>query len=116
MLGHIDRPLPILRVRFDDPLNTLFHIDPYTATVHNRIDDGRRWSRWLFAALHSWDLRGLIDNRPAWDVLMIVFSLGGFALCITGTVIAWRRLRVWWSSLGQWLSPVRTRSIRREQP
>lgn len=92
MLGHIERRLPVLRVTFDDPLNTMFHINPYTASVHNRIDNGRRWSRWLFAALHSWDIRGLIDRRPFWDVLMIAFSAGGFVLCITGTVIAWRRL------------------------
>jgi hypothetical protein len=101
MLGHIERRLPVLRVQFDDPLNTLFHIDPYTASVHNRIDDGRRWSRWLFAALHSWDIRGLVDRRPLWDVLMVAFSAGGFALCITGTVIAWRRLRRYQHALAQ---------------
>ena len=57
------------------------------------MDDRRRWSRWTFAALHSWDLRGLVDRRPLWDVLMIGFSLGGFALCVTSVVIAWRRVK-----------------------
>ncbi len=93
MLGHIERRLPMLRVEFDDAANTWLHVDPYTATIHNRIDTHARWKRWLFTAFHSWDLRGLIDRRPLWDVLMIGFSLGGFALCVTSAVIAWRRLK-----------------------
>ena len=93
MLGHVERRLPILRVEFDDAANTWLHVDPYTATIHNHIDNHGRWKRWLFAAFHSWDLRGLIDRRPLWDALMIGFSLGGFALCVTSVVIGWRRIR-----------------------
>lgn len=93
MLGHVERRLPILRVEFDDPARTWLHVDPYTASIHNRIDNHGRWKRWLFAAFHSWDLRGLVDRRPLWDLLMILLSLGGFALCMTSIVIGWRRVR-----------------------
>ena len=93
MLGHVERRLPMLRAHFDDPGATMLHVDPYTASIHNRIDNHGRWKRWLFTAFHSWDLRGLINRRPLWDILMIGFSLGGFALCITSAVIAWRRLK-----------------------
>ena len=93
MLGHIEKRLPVLRVEFDDPDRTWLHVDPYLGTIHNRIDAPRRLARWSFAALHSWDLVGLIDQRPLWDVLMIVFSIGGFALCVTSVVIGVRRLR-----------------------
>jgi hypothetical protein len=92
MMGHIERRLPMLRVEFDDAANTWLHVDPYTAAIHNHIDTHARWKRWLFAAFHSWDLRGLVERRPLWDVLMIGFSLGGFALCVTSVVIGWRRL------------------------
>ncbi len=93
MVGHIEKPLPVLRVEFADAQSTMFHVDPSTAAIVNRIDDRRRWSRWLFAALHSWDLKGLVDRRPLWDILMIVFSIGGFALCVTSIVIGWRRTK-----------------------
>ncbi len=93
MLGHVEKRLPILRVEFNDDANTWLHVDPYTGTIHNRIDNHARWKRWLFAAFHSWDLRGLVDRRPLWDVLLVGFSLGGFALCVTSVVIGWRRLR-----------------------
>lgn len=93
MNGHIERRLPVLRVEFDDPANTWVHLDPYNASVFNRLDDTSRVRRWLFNFLHSFDLRGFVDNRPLWDVSLILLSLGGFILCISGVVIGWRRLR-----------------------
>jgi len=91
--GRDEKPLPVLRIEFADAHATLFHVDPRTSVVLERIDERRRWRRWLYSAMHSWDLRGLVDRRPLWDVLMIGFSLGGFALCITSIVIAWRRVK-----------------------
>ena len=93
MLGHVERPLPVLRIEFADPHATMFHVDPRTGAVLGRVDDLGRWKRWLFAALHSWDLKGLVDRRPLWDILMIGFSIGGFALCVTSIVIGWRRTK-----------------------
>jgi len=110
MLGHIERRLPVLRVHFDDPGATMLHVDPYTATIHNRIDNHGRWKRWLFAAFHSWDLRGLVDRRPLWDVLMVGFSIGGFALCVTSVVIAWRRTKRYGRTLQGKLAPAPLRS------
>jgi uncharacterized membrane protein len=92
MTGGTDKPLPILRVRFDDPSHTWVHIDPRTASVISQTDDARRLSRWLFAMLHSWDWLPLLDRRPLWDTLLILLSLGGAALSVTGVVIGWRRL------------------------
>lgn len=92
MTGGTDKPLPILRVRFDDPSHTWVHIDPRTATIISQTDDARRLSRWLFAMLHSWDWLPLLDRRPLWDTLLILLSLGGAALSVTGVVIGWRRL------------------------
>lgn len=93
MSGHTERRLPLLRVKFADAAETWLHIDPYTGQIHGILDDARRTRRWLFAGLHSWDLPVLLDHRPLWDVLMIGFSTGGFALSLTGMIIGWRRLR-----------------------
>lgn len=92
MLGGIDKPLPVLRVVFDDPHATWVHIDPQTGAVLSRLDSTGRTKRWLFAMLHSWDWLPLLNNRPLWDVLLVVLSVGGAALSLTGVVIGWRRL------------------------
>lgn len=93
MGGQIPRRLPVLRVEFDDPEHTWVHIDPYTASVFNRLDDRGRVKRWLFTFLHSFDSRGFVEQRPLWDITLILLSIGGFVLCTSGIVIGWRRLR-----------------------
>lgn len=93
MTGHLERPLPILRVRFNDPAQTWLHLDPRTGALLGRMDEGQRTSRWLFALLHSWDWLPLLQNRPLWDGWMWLASLGGLLICLSGTVMGWRRLR-----------------------
>lgn len=92
MSGGADKPLPIWRVAFDDVHATWVHIDPHTGAVLGRTDSSRRTSRWLFAMLHSWDWLPLLERRPLWDIVLIVLSLGGAILSLTGVVIGWRRL------------------------
>jgi len=92
MTGGGDKPLPVVRIRFDDPHQTWVHLDPVTGAVIGRSDRARRTGRWLFAMLHSWDWLPLLDRRPLWDVLMVLLSAGGAALSLTGVVIGWKRL------------------------
>lgn len=92
MSGHLEKRLPILRLEFDDPVRTWVQIDPYTGNF-TKMDSYKRVSRFLFNFLHSWDWLVLLNNRPVWDVLLILFSLGGFLLSVTGTIVGWRRLR-----------------------
>jgi hypothetical protein len=87
------RVLPVMRVRFDDPAETWYHIDAATGRVVERMDRSRRAYRWLFNALHSLDFPALYASRPAWDVVIVSASVGGFAASITSVVIGWRRLR-----------------------
>jgi hypothetical protein len=94
MTGGADKPLPALRVVFDDPHATWVHIDPHTGAVLGRSDSYRRTSRWLFGMLHSWDWLPLLERRPLWDIVLIVLSLGGAVMSMTGVVLGWRRLRV----------------------
>lgn len=92
MTGGGEKPLPVWRVVFADRYATWVHVDPHTGSVLGRIDSGRRWSRWLFAMLHSWDWMPLLERRPLWDIILVVLSIGGAALSLTGVVIGWRRL------------------------
>ncbi|MDX8127574.1 PepSY domain-containing protein [Methylomonas sp. OY6] len=92
MTGHIDKRLPILRLEFADADSTWLHLDPYTGHF-SKPDAGRRVSRWLFAFLHSWDWLPLLNNRPVWDIVLIVFSTGGLLISASGIVIGWRRAK-----------------------
>ena len=92
MGGGADKPLPVLRAVFADAQASWVHLDPHTGAVLGRIDSHRRLSRWLFGMLHSWDWLPLITLRPLWDIVMIVLSLGGVAMSLTGVVIGWRRV------------------------
>lgn len=93
MTGGGDKPLPVLRLVFDDPQASWVHVDSHTGAVLGRVDRHRRASRWLFGLLHSWDWLPLLQRRPLWDLMLIALSLGGAAVSLTGIVLGWRRVR-----------------------
>ena len=90
---HNERPLPVLRVGFNDAAESWFYIDPRNGDVLARIDSSRRTYRWLFNALHSLDFPLLLRYRPAWDIVVWLLSLIGVIVSTSGIVIGWRRLR-----------------------
>lgn len=87
------RPLPVLRLVFDDANQTWLHIDPATGLLLGRAGSGSRSYRWLFAALHSFDLPFLLEHRMLRDLLMWLLSAAGLIVSVSGVVIGWRRLR-----------------------
>ena len=89
---HQQRRLPVLRVKFSDADATWFHLDPETGEVLNRADRSARTYRWLFNALHSFDFRLLVQNRPAWDAVLWLLSVAGLIISVSGVVIGWKRL------------------------
>lgn len=95
MMGAAERRLPVLCVQFLDPHGNWAYIDPYTGDVALALDRSQRVSRWLFSFLHSWDLPPLLRTGPWRDAVLILLSMGGLALSVTGVVIGLRRLRIW---------------------
>lgn len=93
MYGSLNRPLPVLRVRFDDPEQTWIYLDPASGEMVARHDQRQRVGRWLFNLLHSWDVQPLLERPRLREVLIIAFSLGGLIICLSGTVLGWRRLQ-----------------------
>jgi uncharacterized iron-regulated membrane protein len=86
------RPLPVYRVKFDDPNASWFHIDAANGEVLNRVDNASRRERWLYNGLHSLDFQLLWKHRPLWDIIVIALSLIGFGFSVTSVVVGWRRL------------------------
>lgn len=93
MYGNQRKRLPMLRVRFADPSATWLHLDPYSGALIEQLDRRQRVERWVFNLLHSWDWLPLLERPWLREVLIIIFSLGGLAISVTGIVLGWRRLQ-----------------------
>ena len=76
------RPLPVLRVRYRDDQGTWLYLDPQTADV-SVLSQRSRVRRWLYDAMHEFDIPYLYDRRPLWDIVVIGFSIGGVVLAGT---------------------------------
>ncbi len=86
-----DRPLPVLRLTFDDPAATWLHIDPRDGTLLNRLDRSGRANRWLFDAFHRLDIPGL-STRPFWRFsAQWALNLVGAGIALTGLIAGGRR-------------------------
>jgi uncharacterized iron-regulated membrane protein len=89
--GH-DRPLPVLRVIFADARDSWAMIDPKTGALLSQQDSSGRTYRWLFNALHDFDLPFLLAHRVLRDPLMWLLSGFGILMSLSGIVIGWRHL------------------------
>ena len=83
-------PLPVILAELNDEGESRFYIDPKTARVVGRYNSGNWFARWVYNGLHSLNFPWLYNYRPAWDIVVLTFMLGGTALCITSLVLAWR--------------------------
>ena len=86
------RPLPVLRVKFDDPDQTWFYIDPTMGRLVSRYHRLARVERWIYNGLHSLDFAFLYYNQTLWRITVIVLSLGCIATSSIGLFIGFRRL------------------------
>lgn len=85
------RPLPVLRVRFDDPQRTWLYLNPQHGQMI-RQERMTRVNRWLYHGLHSLDFPFMYYRRPLWDIVLIALSIGGIVLSVTTFWPAFRRL------------------------
>ena len=84
------RPLPVWRAQWGDGVT--LYADPSSGKLLLRADASNRWQRVLYNGLHSFDFAPLLAWPLLRDVLIVLLSLLGTALCVTSCVIAWRVL------------------------
>src|SRR6185295_11892006 len=106
---HRARTLPVILARTNDAERTRYYIDPKTASIVATYSSRNWTSRWLYHGLHSLDVPWLYNHRPAWDIVVITFMLGGSALCVTSLILAWR-------VIGKKLSPSVTTRVAPRTP
>lgn len=94
MNGASVRRFPVALARFDDAKATCVYIDPATGDVLLTMGRRERAGRWLFNLLHSWDLPALLRQQNSRLALLLLLSIAGTALCVTATLIGYRRLRM----------------------
>lgn len=80
------------RIVLSDSSRTWVHIDAASGRILSVMDRSRRLYRWLYAGLHTFDFPLLNRAGPLWQVLMLAALASGFALSITGMVLAARRV------------------------
>jgi hypothetical protein len=85
-------PLPVVRVKFDDPAETWYYFDLMTYAIVGQSHRLGRIERWLFNGLHSLDFSFWYYRRPLWDVGMILLCAGALATSGIGMYLGIRRL------------------------
>lgn len=86
------RTLPVLRVKYDDPNQTWLYLSPsHGQLIKAEVTDRR--NRWGYYGLHALDFASLYNNRPLWDILVLVLLMGCMTMTITAVSPAWERLK-----------------------
>ena len=86
-------PLPVIRIRFADPMQTWIYVDPAASRIVYTTHRYSRLERWLFNGLHSLDFAFWYDRRPLWDIGLIALMLGGLASSGIGLWLGIGRVR-----------------------
>jgi len=85
-------PLPVLRVKFDDPAQSWVYVDPQRGELLSLVHRWSRVERWLYNGLHSLDFAFWYHRRPLWDIGVLLLLTGGFASSLLGFYFGMRRL------------------------
>src|SRR5207247_9976283 len=85
-------PLPVLRIRFEDPERTWVYVDLATSAPVAVFTRRQRIERWAYHGFHSLDFSFAYDNRPLWAIVVIVLCGGGMILSAIGVTMAFRRV------------------------
>jgi hypothetical protein len=85
-------PLPVLRVKFGDPAQTWYYVDPELSRVVTAVHRYSRLERWLYSGLHDLDFSFWYGRRPLWDIGVITLLLGGLASSTIGLCLGVKRM------------------------
>jgi len=90
---HNRRPLPVVKVRFDDPSATWLFLDPATGAIAGSSNRSARTYRWMFNFVHDYDLPVLLRNQPARDIIVWLLSIAGLVVSVSGIAVGYRVLK-----------------------
>lgn len=82
------RPLPVFRVKFDDPQHTWVYVNPRTGQIQAVYTGHTRLQRWLYEGLHDLHFPILFRHRRSWRFTVIALCFGGLILSVTSIILA----------------------------
>lgn len=91
-LRHHPRSFPAARVELGDAAGSVLYIAPRSGRIETVSNQDDQAYRWLNHGLHRFDLPGLVDRPMLRDALIILLSLLGIGLSLSGCILGWHRL------------------------
>ena len=82
--------LPVYRTVL--PSGQRYYLDAVSGRLVAKFDAQARGYRWLHQGLHRLDFAASLRIRPRWDGLMLLLMTGVTAVCVTGTILGYRRV------------------------
>ena len=86
------RPLPVLRVLYDDAEQTRLYLAPTHVQIAKYAPEDR-FKRWGYFGLHALDFSFMHNRRPLWDIVTAALLIGCTVLSVTTLVPSYRRLK-----------------------
>ncbi len=83
----------VSKITIDDDNNTALYIKALNPTIVQYMNSNRRVSRWLYNALHTFSFPGLHKIEWLRKTLLIVVSIFGVIVSLTGVVLGFNYLR-----------------------
>ena len=71
---------------------TRYYLDGVSGMLVAKFDAQARAYRWLHQGLHRLDFVAALRVRPRWDAFMLLLMAGVTAVCVTGSILGYRRL------------------------
>lgn len=75
--------LPVWKVQIKNADASCYYIDPFSGS-YRYVDRPARWQHWMYPALHSLQLPGLVNHPWLWHALMWFLMLGGTFVSVSG--------------------------------
>lgn len=86
-------PTSAYKIELSDAANTWLYIDPVSGERVKKLTKNSRLRRWLYRFFHTFDLAILKQNDTLRKTILILLSLVGLAVSITGMMLSFKWFR-----------------------
>ncbi len=87
------REKTVAKIVFDDSNKTWVYITTENPQILYTYHKSKRWSRWLYRGLHTFRLPGLSEIDWLRKTLLIIISIFGVIISLTGVVLSYKYLK-----------------------
>lgn len=87
------RPLPVLKMELNDASSSWVYVSAQSGEMVTVYDSSRRAERWLYRALHTFNLQWLKEHEWLRKTLLLLVCVTGFAISLSGLVLTYRWIK-----------------------